>query len=461
MLVLWPLFALAQEVITTRAAVILDVEGAIGPATRDYIHRALEDAAAQGAELLVLRMDTPGGLDSSMRDIVKDILGSAVPVVTYVAPSGARAASAGTYILYASHVAAMAPATSTGAATPVQVGAPGLPRPGESRSPQPENKGKESEGGDETGTGESRDEPAAGSPMERKIVNDAVAYIRGLAELRGRNAEWAEKAVREAASLDANEALAEGVIDILATDVSDLLKQLQGRKVSVLGQEKVLDTENLTIRRVEPDWRSRLLSVITNPNVAYILMLIGIYGLIFEFSNPGAIVPGITGAICLLLALFAFQVLPVNYTGLALIILGIGLMVAEAFAPSFGALGIGGVIAFVFGSVILMETDVPGFQLALPLIITFALSSLLMFTIVLGMLLKARRRPVVSGQEQLTGGEAETLEAFDREGQVRIHSEIWHARTSVPLRKGQKVRVTKMDGLTLWVEPAAEQEEMQ
>ncbi len=408
-----------------RQAVWIDIDGAIGPATSDYVATALADAADKNAALVVLRMDTPGGLDTAMRAIIRDILASPVPVAAYVAPSGARAASAGTYILYASHVAAMAPATNLGAATPVQIGSPG---------------------GGEPKKGE-------GSAMEHKIVNDAVAYIRGLAELRGRNAQWAEKAVREGASLSATEALKMNVVDLIAPDMQTLLRDLNGRKVNVLGREVVLNTTGVTLVHVAPDWRTKLLAVLTDPNVAYILMLIGIYGLVFEFASPGAVVPGVVGGISLLLALFAFQVVPINYAGLGLILLGVALMVAEAMVPSFGALGVGGVAAFVIGSIILMKTDVPGYGVSLPLVGAVALLSAALFLAILVAAVKARRRPVVSGQEELIGAVAEVLEDFDGAGKIRIHSETWDARTTVPVHRGQRVRVTKRDGLVLWVEP--------
>jgi len=413
----------------------LSIEGIIGPATDDYIERSIETATLQHAQLIVIQLDTPGGLDSAMRNIIRNITNSSVPVVVYVSPSGARAASAGTYILYASHIAAMAPGTNLGAATPIRIG--GISPPDISKKDKAEKPSIEEHK----------------SVLEQKMINDAVAYIRGLAQLRDRNQQWAEKAVREAASLPANDALKQNVIDIVAVDMQDLLKQINGRELSIQGQKRILETANLIQQEINPDWRSQLLSVITNPNVAYILMLVGIYGLIFEFSNPGAIVPGTVGAICLLLAMYSFQLLPINYAGMALILLGVALMVGEAFQPSFGVLGIGGVVAFVMGSIILMDTDVPGFGIDISVIVTFALSSVFLFVFVIGMAINARRRPIVSGLEELLGGEALVVEDFDQKGRVYIHSESWNALCSTPLHKGQHVKVIGIEGLTLQVEP--------
>ncbi len=439
---------------------LLEIDGAIGPATRDYLTRAFELAAERNAALIIIRMDTPGGLDASTRDIVKAILSSPVPIVTFVAPEGARAASAGTYILYASHVAAMSPATNLGAATPVPItGSPPASAPEPARDSGAGKKGTdtgEEDGGEESG----KTVPGSGAPstdtMTRKIVNDAAAYIKGLANKRGRNAEWAEKAVREGHSIPSSEALELGVIDLIAQDVGDLLEQIDGRTVDVLGQDVTLDTKALVIRQESPDWRSELLAVITDPTVAYILLMIGLYGLIFEGYNPGAIVPGVVGAIALLLALYAFQALPVNYAGLALIVLGVILMIAEVFAPSFGALGIGGVIALVIGSIILIDTDVPGFGVSRPLIGAIGLASGLLLMAIIGFAVKARQRPVVSGREQLMDKKGEALMTFKDKGDIHVRGERWAAVTEAPLKKGQTVVVTGIDGLTLKVRPVEE-----
>ncbi len=430
----------------SRAVVVLEIDGTIGPATGDYIARSLEKANQQQAELVVIRMDTPGGLDTAMRSIIKQITTSTVPVASFVAPSGARAASAGTYILYASHIAAMAPGTNLGAATPVQIG--GLPGGDESKK---ENK-KDEEDKDKAGK-------VPGGAKNKKLVNDAAAYLRSLAQMRGRNADWAEKAVREAVSLPAEEALRIGVIDLVATDLQDLLHQIHGRTVTVNGRDKTLSTEGANLVRIEPDWRNRLLSVISNPNIAYVLMLIGVYGLIYEFSNPGAILPGTVGAISLVLALFAFQALPVNYAGVALILIGLALMIGEAFAPSFGALGLGGMVAFIIGSVILIDTDAPGYGISLPLIVSFAVVTTLTLVLVVGMAVKSRQRPVVSGREELIGAQGLAVGAFAGEGSVRVHGELWKARTDRMLNDGQSVRVTGREGLTLLVTPATKNEE--
>jgi membrane-bound serine protease (ClpP class) len=408
------------------------------------VTRGLARAESEGAQLVVLQIDTPGGLDTAMRDIIKAILASRVPVAAFVAPSGARAASAGTYILYASHIAAMAPGTNLGAATPVQIGMPG---PGS--APQPPASDKEK---DKATPG---DESHGQDAMTKKQVHDAAAYIRGFAQLRGRNTEWAERAVREAVSLSADEALQQKVIDVVARDVPDLLAKLDGRKVSTAGGERTLETATVVAVTIEPDWKSRFLAVITNPSVALILMMLGVYGLFFEFSNPGMVLPGVVGGICLLLGLFALQMLPVNYAGLGLILLGLTFLVAEAFLPAYGSLGVGGIIAFAIGAVMLIDTDVPGFGIPIALIVVLAALTGLFVFFVSGVALKARRRPVVTGSEELIGSVGEVLDD-GAEAYARVRSEQWRVRSSVPLRRGQRVRVTDRDDLLLTVVPVDE-----
>ena len=419
---------------------ILEIKGAIGPATSDYLKRGLENARDEGVSLIVLKMDTPGGLDLAMREMIQAIIASPIPVVTYVAPSGARAASAGTYILYASHVAAMAPGTNLGAATPVQIGGFEFPTDEFSDKDDKENV-------------QDKIAKSTGDTMTHKMINDAEAYLRSLAQMHGRNQEWAAEAVRESASLSAVDALEKGVIDLIADDIPQLLKRLNLRSVKVLGQERRLETKGLTLQVYQPDWRNRLLSVITNPNVAYILMLLGIYGLFFELYNPGSVLPGVIGGISLLLALFAFQVLPVNYAGIALILLGIAFMVGEAYAPSFGALGMGGLFAFVIGSIILIDTDTPDYMISRPLIGGISLISLFFFIWVIHALLKIRSRPIVSGREEMLGAVGKCLNNDGEQLQVYVHSETWNAEASAPIALEQRVKVVGIKGLTLKVEP--------
>jgi membrane-bound serine protease (ClpP class) len=425
-----------------RRATLIELNGPIGPAMSRYVERTLAAANNERNIVVILQMDTPGGLDTSMRDIIRAILASAVPVVSYVAPSGARAASAGTYILYASHLAAMAPATNLGAATPISIG-------GESNSPPVPPPAS-------PGSAKKQDGPAeipTGSAGERKAVNDAVAYIRSLAQLRGRNAVWAESAVLGAASLSANDALEEHVIDFVAKDVPDLLQQLQGRKVKTASQEVVLDTHDLTVRSVAPDWRTQLLLVLTHPTIAYGLLLIGIYGLLLEGYNPGAVLPGVVGALALLLGLYGLQLLAVNYAGLALMVLGVGLIVTEFFMPAYGSLGVGGLAAFVVGSIILFDNHSAQMQLAMPVIIGVAIAGGLIIVGIGWMAAKARRRPASTGVETMIGARVEAVNDCEERCLVRYGGELWNARTTTPLRAGQQARIVKVVDLTLWVEP--------
>jgi membrane-bound serine protease (ClpP class) len=415
---------------------VMQLDGAIGPASAAFITDGLDEAREANAALVVIQMDTPGGLDTSMREIIRKILAMPVPVVSYVNPSGARAASAGTFIMYASHVAAMTPGTNLGAATPVQIGAP---------APDQGDKGEKAE-----------KQPAGASASERKAINDAVAYIRSLAELRGRNADWAEQAVREGASLSAEAALQRGVIEVVAPDLPSLLAKLDGMTVTVKNQERTLSTSGIAVKEIEPDWRTKLLATITDPNIALILMMIGTYGLLFEFLNPGSLVPGTIGAICLLIGLYALAVLPVNFAGVGLIVLGIGLMVAEGFAPSFGILGLGGLVAFVIGAAIMIESDVPEFQVSWSTIAALGVFSTGLLIVVARTGLRSFRHRVVTGADGLVGSTATVEDWAGSKGHVFVHSERWNAHGPEGLRAGDQVRVEALSGLNLTVSPPTE-----
>jgi membrane-bound serine protease (ClpP class) len=431
--------AAPAEPLPGRTALVVEIQDAIGPATREFFVRALARAEEQDAEMLILVLDTPGGLSESMRDMIRAILSAKLPVVTYVSPPGAHAASAGTFILYASHIAAMAPATNLGAATPVPIGG----TPPRDRDARPDDDKDESR--------DRGQEPAA---MDRKAINDAVAYIRSIAEMRGRDPSFAEESVTKAASITASEALQRGVIDLIAADLPELIASLDGREVTLPTGRVALATRGIAIERVEMDWRTSLLAVLTNPLVAYGLLIVGIYGLLFEGYNPGALVPGVVGGVCLLLGLYALQVLSVNFAGLALVVLGIAMMAAEFFVPSFGVLGFGGIAAFVIGSIVLMDTDAPGVMVSRGLVggIATVAGAAMLGTIAMAM--RSRRKPVITGHEQLVGGIAEALADFSGQGHVRIFGETWNAVSAAPVTAGQRLRIDRIDGLTLYVSPA-------
>jgi membrane-bound serine protease (ClpP class) len=470
------------------AALGLEIRGAIGPATAEYVEQGLDTAQRRGSPFVILEIDTPGGLSTSMREIISAILSSSVPVVAYVAPPGARAASAGTYILYACHFAAMAPATNLGAATPVSIGGSEPAPPAENPTKPQEadkagntektgNTGKAGKAGKagktgkkaekpekaekgevpgNTGGGEETPAPAQAEPMsseERKVLNDSIAYIRGLAQLRGRNADWAEDAVRGAASLPATQALQQHVIDLIAPDLPSLLTQLNGRETRIGDRTVRLDTRGVEVSWLKPDWRTRLLGIITNPEIAYGLLLIGLWGLLFEGYHPGGVLPGVVGVICLLVALFAFQLLPTNFAGLALLIVGAGMIAAEFFFPTYGSLGIGGLIAFIVGSLILFSRT-SGLQVALPLIGGLATVGGLVILGIVYLATHAARSPVVTGTQAMLGAVVEAVEDFSARGRVRYGGELWNACSAGPLKAGQAARVVKVEGLTLWVEPS-------
>ncbi|MCC5988506.1 MAG: nodulation protein NfeD [Pararhodobacter sp.] len=446
-----------------REAVVLSLDGAVSPATADYLIRGMQDAAERDAGLVVIRMDTPGGLVTSTREIVNAILASPVPVAVHVAPTGARAASAGTYIAYAAHVAAMAPGTTIGAATPVAMGGGGMPF-GEQERDGDRDSGSGNETADdesaENGEETPRQQPSpAPTGAEAKAINDAVAWIQALAEIRGRNADWAERAVREAATLTASAAERENVIDFVARSTEDLLAAAHGMSVDLDGTELVLDTETLQVVTLEPDWRTRFLAVITNPNVAILLMVLGFYGILFELYNPGTLIPGTIGGISLLTGMFALSILPFSWAGLALILLGLALVIAEIFSPSFGILGIGGTVAIVLGAVLLFDSDVPGLEMSWPALGALGVASLAFSLLVARLAATSHRRKVTTGKEEMIGMEGEVLDWQDGRGHVFVHGERWQAvgdSDAAALAPGRKVVVRTMRGLKLEVVPAPE-----
>ena len=443
------ILALSSSNVSAQEVRVVDINGAIGPATADYFIRALKEAANDDVELVVMKLDTPGGLVSSLRDMVKEILASPVPVAVYVAPNGARAASAGTYLMYASHIAAMSPVTNIGSSTPVSIGGEGGGFPAPGGFDDPRNSDEQGEESDES-------PPSDPSAMDKKVVNDAVAYIRSLAELRGRNADWAELTVREAANLTSSEALEMNVIEYVANDLQELLEAIDGTTISnVDGADVTLETANATVVEVETDWRYEFLKVITDPNIAYLLLIIGINALLFEFYSPGLGAGGIVGVICLLLAAYALQMLPVSFAGLALLVVGFGLLVAEVFTPTYGVLGLGGVVAFLAGSLLLFDTDVEGFRVSIEIIVAFGLGTVALVFFVGRRAYQHWKRGPVSGVDAVIGETATVVEEFEKSGRVRVAGEIWSAVSDKPLEKDDTVIVKSMDGLTLTVEKVA------
>ncbi len=405
-------------------ATLLPVRGGIGPAMADYVVRGIESADA--SHLILIELDTPGGLSQSTRQIVKAILGSKVPVVVYVAPSGARAASAGTFLLYASTMAAMAPGTHVGAASPVHL------------SPMPA----------------SDEDQAQQSATDKKAMNDAVAYVRTLAELRGRDVRFAEQSVLDAKTLTASAALKQDVINLIAKDRDDLLQKLNGMTVKQAGQSIKLNTKDLQVEEVMPDWRMQFLWVVTDPTVAYLLLLLGIYGIFFEFLNPGFIAPGVIGAVAIVVALYALHLLPINYAGLALILLGITFIIAEYFTPSFGALGLGGTLGFILGSILLIDSGHVGYRISWAAIAAMAIFNVALFVVGMNLALRSRKRPIQHGTEILMGKTGTALGLIEAQGQALIQGEVWSVYSKHPIQAGCMIQVIASDGLHLEVEKA-------
>lgn len=398
---------------------VLTVEGAIQPITAEVFREAIDKAEREKREALIVRLDTPGGLDTSMREIIKRILISEVPVVVYVSPSGGRAASAGTFITMSAHVAAMAPGTSIGAATPVNVG-----------------------GGD------------IGKDMANKVKNDAVSYIRSLAAQRGHNADWAEKAVREGASLGEEDAVKQKVVNFVARNVPALLDSLDGRQVTVAGTTRTLHTKGAVLHELSPSWRQQLLGRIIDPNVAYILFILGFYGLLFELASPGAILPGVVGGICILLAFLAFQALPVNMAGIFLILFAMVLFAVDVKAHTHGVLTLGGVTALFLGSLILLGGAPGTMHVSYSVIVTVTAATTLFFVFVVGAAVRAQHRKPVTGIQGLMGERGTAATDLEPQGQVFVHGAYWTAEATEPISKGSAIVVDRVDGLTLRVKKA-------
>jgi membrane-bound serine protease (ClpP class) len=396
------------------------IDGAIGPVANKMIHEALERAENERAQALIVELDTPGGLLSTTRTICKEFLSSPVPVVMYVSPSGARAGSAGVFLTLAAHVAAMAHGTNIGAAHPVSIGGIG--------------------GGDTS------------KVMTEKVTNDAAAFARTLAQRHHRNVEWAEKAVRESVSATETEALELGIIDFVASSRDSLLILLNGRVIEVEGGSDTLATAHAQIRETPMNFRLRILSFITDPNIAYIFMLLGIYGLFFELYNPGAILPGIVGSLSLIVAFYSLQLLPLNWAGMLLILLGVVLFLLEIKVTSYGMLTIGGVVSMVLGSLMLFEPMKAGFHVGLELILAASITTALFFLFVVGKGLQAQRRKVITGKEGLVGETGMVTVALKLRGKVQVHGEWWDAEAKEPLEPGTEVKVTAVVGMRLRVE---------
>lgn len=446
----------SAETNSSKRAMQLTLDGSVNPAIAHFLVQNIEEAAEQDYQLIIIKMNTPGGLDLAMRDIIRAILSSPIPVATYVYPPGSRAASAGTYILYASHVSAMAPATNLGAATPVSIG--GMPSPDESQQPEQSKPSDNNQEGSDTSKDQAKKSPTPSSTsnksaMEKKVINDAEAYLRSLADYHGRNIDWVRNAVREGESLSSSEALEIGVIDLIAENPQQLLTMIDGKSVRLPNRQAQIDTKGMTIEVIEIDWKTKLLSIISDPNIAYILLIIGIYGLIFEGYNPGTFIPGVIGAICLLLAFYALQIMPVNYVAAGLLVLGIALLVVEAFAPSFGILGVGGIIAFILGSFLLFNEPETGMAIAMPILIFVTIVSVILLSFVLSLAIRARNRPVVTGTDEMLSEIGVVEHDFEDKGWIKIHGEIWKARSSQPLKAGQQVKVVAVNDLDLDVIP--------